>query len=109
MQIDIGATYDPQWYDFGDARLFIRPYPSSKSNLVIRDGRPVISGEDQWDIFNYCLVDWKNVTDATGATISCTEDIKKKVFDFAMAGISAFVLEKSRQFHLAEEDAEKNS
>jgi len=111
MKLDFtDLSYDPKWHDFGDARLEIRPYPSSLGNLLIRDKAVVISGKDRCEVFKYCLTGWERVIGADGKPLPCTNEVKQKLFDFNLnPELIMFVMEKSRQFEEAKEEEEKNS
>ncbi|MBW2341223.1 MAG: hypothetical protein JRF50_12920 [Deltaproteobacteria bacterium] len=110
MKLDVtDLTYDPVWFDLGDARLNIRPFPASKSDVIFRNGSLVISGENQYEIFSYCLVDWENVVGADNKPLPCTDEVKQKVYDFQMGGIPLFVLKIVRGFDKRKADQEKNS
>ena len=109
MKLDFsGLTYEPKDYPFGDATLSIRPLIMSRTNLVLNDDGVAIKGEARFEDFNYCLTGWKNVADADGKDLPCTEEVKKKVFDFGLGGISQFVLETARVFTAEKADQEKN-
>jgi len=110
MKIDLSnLSYDGQWYEFQPGvELKIRPCPASMSNIVMRDGSMVISGEDQCRIFIYCLVDWKNVVDANDKPLPCSEEVKRKIFDFGLGGIAPFVLRKVRLLEEEKQAEEKN-
>ncbi|MBW1708160.1 MAG: hypothetical protein JRJ86_23895 [Deltaproteobacteria bacterium] len=101
-------TYDPQWHDFGEARLLIRPMPMSKADIVMSDSGMVIKGDNQCQVFKYCLVNWENVVGADGKELPCNDEVKQKIFDFNLAGIPAFVLAKDREFRQAKAEQEKN-
>lgn len=111
MKLDLGKlSYDAQEYDFKDgAKLMIRPYPRSKSNLIVKDKGIALTGEDQCKIFKYCLVSWSDVIDANGKELKLTDDVKQHIFDFGVDGIPEFVLEKAKVFERKKEDEEKNS
>jgi len=110
MQIDLSLlSYDPQWYAFRDgAELEIRPFPNSRGNVAWRNGEMVLSGEERLERFMYCLSGWKGLTDADGKPLKCSEQVKKAIFDFNVAGIPEFVAEKDREFHERKEQEEKN-
>lgn len=108
-------SYDARWHEFdatGEApfpRLKIRPFPASMGSATITDKGMVLSGEDRLERFCYCLVDWDGVVDAeTQAPIKLTDEIKRKVFDFDLAGIPAFVLSKGREWEIEKDADEKN-
>jgi len=121
LKLDVTSlTYDPVWYDFetglpakepsGDrAYLQIRPYPLSRSNTVFSEKGITLRGEDQCETFKYCLVGWKNVVDAAGKPLPCTDDVKQKVYDFNLAGIATFVGRVARVVEARKESEEKNS
>ena len=107
MKIDLNrASYDGKWFDFGEARLKIRPYPMSRTDVAFKDGAVVFSGDASLDIFTYCLTEWEGVVDADGGPLRLTPDVKKKIYDFKLgravneAGIeeplSDFVLRTAR-------------
>lgn len=110
MKLDLSQlSYDPQWFPFDDGvELHIRPYPFSRSNVVLRDNGFLISGKDQCEIFKHCLVAWKNVVGADNNPLPCTDEVKQKIFDFRMGGISDFVLQKNREFQDRKGGEEKN-
>ena len=110
MKLDFtNLSYDGKWYDFNDSKLKIRFFPSSLTNVIVRDGHQLISGLDQRQAFLYCLQDWKNVLGADGKPVKCTDEVKEKVFDFRMAGIPDFVINKSMILQAEKEGQEKNS
>ncbi len=110
MRLDITSlTYEPQWHEFGDCELLIRPYPASRANFEITGDTLVISGGNLCEVFKHCLVDWKNVVGSDGTPLPCTDEVKQKVYDFRLAGIAEFVLRKARQFADRKASAEKNS
>ena len=110
LKIDLNElSYEPKEYPFEGAVLLIRPYPESKSRQTFSPAGLVQEGQDRFEIFNYCLVGWKGVAGADGKELDCTEEIKRKVFDFNMAGIPGFVLLRSRVFEVEKERQEKNS
>jgi len=83
MKIDLGkVSYDGQWFDFGEARLKIRPYPASRTDVAFKDGAVIFSGEAANDMFSYCLEAWEGVTDAEGKALKLTPAVKKQVYDF---------------------------
>lgn len=102
MIIDMAKiSYEGRWYDFGDGRLKIRPYPMSKSNVIIKDGAMIISGDESCEMFQYCLVEWERVQDAEGKDLKPTNEVKKKIYDFKLGeaggqSMSGFVLVTAR-------------
>ena len=108
MQLNLDElSYDAKAYEFDGALLSIRPYPSSLTTVSLTATGVMISGDEQAKIFAYCLVGWDNVVGADGKALECTPDVKKKIFDFRVAGIPNFVLLKSRQFEEEKAAAEK--
>lgn len=114
MKIDMGkVSYDGRWYDHGEARLKIRPYPLSRAEVAFRDGSVIISGDASWDMFDYCLIEWENVTGADGAPLKLNTQIKKQIYDFRLGkidgvGISDFVLAQGRKLTQEVEEDTKN-
>jgi len=110
MKIDLKAcSYEGRWFDFEDCRLKVRPCPESMADVVVQDGALVVAGNRQAKIFCYCLEDWEKVADADGKPIVCTDEVKKKIFDFDLGGgMVAFVLQKARELKLGREALEKN-
>ncbi len=109
MKLDLSElSYEAKWYEFGDCKLFIRPLPNTMSSVTIRDGELIIEGRERFASFNHCLVDWKNVVDENGKDLPCTEEVKRKVFDFGLGGISGFVLDQAGSFQERKADQEKN-
>jgi len=112
-------SYDGKWYDFdkdeqvekpeGDnVFLKIRPYPAKLSNISIRDGAVVITGDEQFKVFMYCLEAWKNIQNAEGKELQCNDENKKKVFDFRIAEIPNFVTLKAANVEETKRASEKN-
>jgi len=90
------------------ATLQIRPFPRIKQDAKFKvDGQILLTGEDQFDRFSYCLTGW-DVTDPADAPIKLTDDVKKAVFNANWEGIADFVLQKSREIESAREASEKN-
>ena len=110
-------SYDPKWYDFQDAaggviqgvRLKIRPYPLSMASFTVRDGDLVFSQAEQCKIFKHALVGWEGVVGPDEKPLPCADEVKQKIFDFDLGGISGFVLAKVREFREALDKTEKNS
>jgi hypothetical protein len=108
MKIDLGkASYEGREYDFDGARLTIRPYPASRSDIQVKDGAIVLSGNSARDMFMYCLTKWENVVGADDQPLKLTDDVKKKIFDFRLisapdekgdtVSLSDFVIRKARE------------
>lgn len=85
MKIDLGkVSYDGRWFDFGESRLKIRPYPASRSDVAFKDGAMIFSGDAASEMFAYCLEAWEGVTDADGKALKLTAAVKKQVYDFRL-------------------------
>lgn len=114
MKIDLNkASYDGKWFDFGEARLKIRPYPMSLASVAFKDGAMLFSGDEGMDMFTYCLVDWEGVVDAGGQPLKLTQDVKKKLYDFRLGRsaedfLSDFVLRTARALTAEIGDDTKN-
>lgn len=102
MKIDLNkASYEGKWFDFGESRLKIRPYPLSRTEVTFKDGAVVFGGAAAMDMFVYCLTEWEGVVDAEGKSLKLTEDVKKKIYDFKLGRmdddtLSDFVLKTAR-------------
>ena len=115
MKLTIGKYGEGKWFDFGDGKLKIRPYPASMSNVQANiDGFVVISGEDQLKAFKFCLQEWKNFTDEkTGKDVELTDKVKDYIYNYPDlehdgTGISIFVLQKGKIAAETLEQEEKN-
>jgi hypothetical protein len=119
MELDISkCIYDGKWFDCGNGKLKIRPYPASKLAFVVKDGGAVFSGEQNFEKFKFCLVAWEGfVTPAPeNKPITLNDDVKKKIFDFRISVkdgdkevfISDFVTEKADELFKEAQVAEKN-
>lgn len=109
-------SYDAKWYEYKDAELEIRPYPSSLTNAMIsRDQESfMLSGAEQCKMFIYCLTGWRKVVDANGNAFKLTDEVKKKIFDFRIqnrefAELVNFVLSQNASIAIQKEEQEKNS
>jgi len=121
MKLDITKlSYDAKWYDFetgkmveepepGRNYLKIKPNPLSKGSVMLKDGALYFDGEERCRIFKECLVDWQGFTDADDKPLSLNDDVKQRIFDFAIGGISQFVMDKVLGFLRTKEKEEKNS
>ena len=110
------ASYEGRWFDFGDGRLKIRPYPASKSTFAIKDGVVIFFGEQNLDKFTYCLMAWEGM-DAEGKPVELTKEAKRKVYDFRLGKatiggaeiqMSDFVIQKADEMLAEAQEAEKN-
>ena len=121
MKLDITKlSYDARWYNFETGNeveepgsegvvLKIRPHPWSKGSVMLKDGALLFEGEERCRIFKECLVDWQGITGSDARPLPCTDDVKQKLFDFALGGISEFVMNQVIMFYVAKEQEEKNS
>ncbi len=113
MKIDIKTvSYEAQKYKFGDAMLGIKPFPLSKSDAGVKDGVLILTGENNFRIFNESLESW-DVMGADGKPLPCTAEVKKKIFDFALGKVndekmSDFVIGKALNRAHKEEAEVKN-
>ena len=114
MKMDLNkVSYDGQWFDFGDFRTKIRPYPDSRMDVMFNDGNRVFSGEATFDRFSYCLEAWEGVVDANGQPLKLTSEVKKTIYDFNLGvvdGVSlpVFVLRTAGNMASAIENDTKN-
>ena len=114
MKLDLNKiSYEGKFFDFGESRLKIRPYPMSRMDLVFKEGAMVFSGDASLDMFLYCLTEWENIVDAEGNPLKLTPDVKKKIYDFKLGSVgedsmSEFVLKTARSITEAIGDDTKN-
>jgi hypothetical protein len=112
MNIDLSSSrYDGTWFPFKDegVELHIRPYPQSMELVSLRGGGFEMSGAELLRKFTYCLTGWKGLAiSLNGEQASCTDEVKKYIFDFDIEGIAAFVLDKVRAFEDARGAQAKN-
>jgi hypothetical protein len=119
LKLNMDLSYDAKWYDFetgeeieksvaGRPSLKIKPDPLSRSNMIVRDGGVVLTGEEQCRMFKESLVDMNAVVGADDKPLPCTDEIKQKIYDFRMGGIADFVMEKLWAFRARKETDEKN-
>jgi hypothetical protein len=89
MKIDLTkVSYEGKVFDFGKAKLTIRPYPQSRADIAFnKNGERVFSGANARDMFTYCLTDWDNVFGADDQPLKLTEDIKNKIYDFKLSTV----------------------
>lgn len=108
------VSYEGEWFEFGTAKIKIRPYPASKNVLRLKDGALEISGELNLNKFMFCLEAWES----TGSKLpELNAEIKKKMFDFRLGKakidgveicLSEFVIRKADELFQKIEDSEKN-
>jgi len=85
MKLDLAKiSYDGRWFDFGESRLKIRPYPASRTDVAFKDGAVLLSGDAGHDMFAYCLEAWEGVTGADDKPLKLTPAVKKQVYDFRL-------------------------
>jgi len=111
-------SYDGKWFDFGNGRLKIRPYPTSEQNFVVKDGNIIFLGEQSLEKFKYCFEGWDNyVKKGTTDKIILDDVVKKKLYDFRVGktmigekelSISDFVILKADEMMKETQAAEKN-
>ena len=93
LKIDTNLSYDARWYDFETGEVIDEPDAE----------RPALKA------FKDALVDMANITGADDKPLPCTDEVKQKIFDFGLAGISQFVFQKIWNFYKAKGVEEKNS
>ncbi len=87
MIIDLEKySLDGKFYDYKDgeqkAELKIRPFPRSLNKMTFsRDGSVIVTGQENLETFDYCLMEWKNVVDVNKKEIKLTSEVKKQLFD----------------------------
>ena len=110
MKLNLGdLSYDAKWHTFGDGRLKIRPHVASDTNVMVKDGGVVVSGDEHWKIFRDSLEDWEKIVGDDGKPLPLTDEVKKLVFDFRLEGIPDFVVRKAIVFEQQKGIEEKNS
>lgn len=138
FQINLKGA-EPQWYSWPpekpkdeQAQLLIRPYPSSRNELIARGRREgsnedllleiVKSGKENKDIFIYCLLDAKGLCDQKGTDLKLekkitiktgTEEkvmtIKEYIYEYqSESGLPSFVLLKAKAIIDEVKEEEKN-
>jgi hypothetical protein len=89
MKIDTTkVSYEGQVKEFGNAKLTIRPYPQSRSDVGFKNGTMIISGINTRDMFMYCLTEWDGVSGSDDKPLKMTDDIKKMIYDFRLGSIT---------------------
>jgi hypothetical protein len=100
------VSYESRAFKFGSAELGIRPYPKSRTELVIRDRAIVLPGINAKDMFVYCLEWWKKVTGEEGTELKISDELKTQIYDFNLGVIeidgkevsmSDFVIARARE------------
>ena len=92
----------PKWFDFIEgASLLIRPFSfldalSPENAQVILE---VLSGKATldfaWEVFRFCLIDWRNVVDVLDQPLVCSTPVKRAIFDRGINNMPQFVFEKA--------------
>lgn len=119
MKLDLGkVSYEGRLFEFGEAKLKIRPYPASRTDVAFKDGAVIFSGDAAFDMFAYCLETWEGVEDAKGKPLALTPAVKKQVYDFRIGRavtpdgkeetLADFVLRTAREMTAAIEADTKN-
>lgn len=77
-------TLKGKWVELEEDKsvsFFIRPasiFSMTKKPSDIQD----IDAVNYWEMFNYCVQDWKGIVDDDGESLKCDEENKKLYFDF---------------------------
>jgi hypothetical protein len=87
----------------------------TKKPVKFRKNQPYVDKEvdtaqEERLLWDYCIVDWKDIEDANGVPIECTQDTKDKLMQ-GDPGFSEFVAERMRMLRevgINKEDLEKN-
>ena len=85
FEVDVDSIdYGSQEFPFKeDSSLEIRPYPESMDDIIVKTTSGLImSSRNRQKKFVYCLTGWKGIVGADGKPVPCTDDVKKKIFDF---------------------------
>jgi hypothetical protein len=84
-----------EWPKDQSVKVLLRPFPASQTMLVstTADGMSNIN----WEIFNFCLLDWKGYVGDDDRPLKCTDKNKKLVFDFDREMI-LFIIESVGDF-----------
>lgn len=100
MKIDIKtADYEAREENFGGSKLMIKPFPLSKSDAGLKDGVLILTGENNFKIFDESLESW-DIVGADDKPLPCTSEVKRKIFDFGLGEVdrekmSDFVIAKA--------------
>lgn len=80
------CSYEGKWFDFGGARVKVRPYPASKITFAVKDGAMILSGEQTLDKFRHCLEAWEGfmTPPPDNKAIVLTDEVKQKLYDFRL-------------------------
>jgi hypothetical protein len=84
-----------QWIPYPEdknVQFLIRPFSIfTLSRLPSEETMAQLSPEEYWQIFNYCLMDWKGIYDTEEKPLKCNENNKKIVADHFME-LASFVV-----------------
>jgi len=122
MKIDLNDLNPGAWFDWGDAQVCLRSVNADKMREIdaqttkpavdVRKGirftfdkitSPDLRRELMWD---YMIVDWKNIQDAEGNELPCTKENKMLLMGRSAAFLK-FVMENLKVLDEAEEAHEK--
>jgi len=71
-----------QWIKFPeDEEVEIKIRPFSLFSLTKVPSADTVDMSEVWNIFNYCIVDWKGIEGEEGP-MECNEDNKRFVYDY---------------------------
>ena len=82
----INTKVKASWHKFEDIELLIRPFPFSELDIQNIDGA-------LFQQFEYCVTEWKGLTDDEDKELKCNTANKKLVYDY-VAEIREFVFER---------------
>lgn len=127
---------EPQWYGWPEdaskekqAKLKIRPYPSSRSETIVRrtpdnekNIEVVFRAKDRKEIYMFCLMEIKDLTDENGHPLKLTDTVripadsgfqkmpvKEFIFEYQQhTGLPAYIIEKGNVVVEEIEEEEKN-
>ena len=78
--------------DDKDVQILIRPF--SLFTMTKMPNEDDVDFTEFWNIFNYCVVDWKGINDEDNKPLKCNEETKKIVYDFDQE-LVGFIVEQS--------------
>jgi len=90
-------TVKGTWVDFPeDKEVKIQIRPFSLFNLTKLPSEDNVDFTQFWDIFKFCVLDWKGIQDINGKDLKCDDENKRMIFDFDQELILFVVNESSR-------------